>query len=113
MTSTLTASYPNDNLSGQQSFRRPHQSILPLRREQTIINGSLTRNRDSKPIYSDELPKRSAAFSAGRHNSSIYLSKILSFNNVEKQYNRRQSSTQIRSAKSDEVDIYLRALNLK
>lgn len=50
---------------------QPQQSILPLRRERTITNRSL--NRNSKPIYSEELPKRSSTFSAGSHRFSLLL----------------------------------------
>lgn len=67
MATSVTASYNAGDMS-QQSFRRPtlpHQSILPLRRERTIMDGELSRSRESKPVYSHELPVRSSAFSGG------------------------------------------------
>jgi hypothetical protein len=67
MATSVTASYTAGDMS-QQKLRRPpnpHQSILPLRRERTTMDGELTRSRDSKPVYSHELPVTSSAFSGG------------------------------------------------
>jgi hypothetical protein len=72
MATSVTASYPAGNVS-QKSSRRPthpHQSIPLLRRERTTIDGELSRVRGSKPVYSNEVPVKSSAFSGGRN---IYL----------------------------------------
>ncbi len=76
MTTSVAASYAAGNLS-QQSFRppsHPRQSILPLRRERTMMDVELSRSRESKPVYSRELPVISSAFSGGIDNYLIYQS---------------------------------------
>ncbi|CAF2265210.1 unnamed protein product [Rotaria magnacalcarata] len=87
MAASLSASFSVGDMS-QEKFRRamhPQQSIPQLRRERTTMDEHVTRKNQTKPIYSHELPGRSAAFSG------------------EKQYDRRQASTQVRSAKSNEI----------
>jgi hypothetical protein len=67
MATSVTASYTAGDVS-QQGFRRPthlHQSILPLRRERTMIDGELSGSREFKPVYSNEVPIKSSAFSGG------------------------------------------------
>ena len=110
MATSVAASYPGGDIS-QQRFRpssHPRQSILPLRRERTIIDGALCRSHESKPVYSRELPVRSTAFSGGINqivcDCSILINLIFS---TEKQYDRRQVPIQIRSAKSEEVKYLL------
>ena len=73
MAASLSASYNADDLTQQRLRRpmRPHQSILPLRRERTMIDGEFSRSRDSKPVYSHEVPVRSSAFSGGMHFYSL------------------------------------------
>ncbi|CAF4274339.1 unnamed protein product [Rotaria sp. Silwood2] len=87
MATSVSASYSAGDTS-HEKFRRqinPHQSIPPLRRERTAIDEEFNRNQQLRPIYSHESPVRSLAFSG------------------EKQYDRRQVSTKVRSAKSDEI----------
>ncbi len=67
MATSVATSYPPSDIS-QQRFRspsHPRQSILPLRREQTMMDVELSRSHESKPVYSRELPVRSSAFSGG------------------------------------------------
>jgi len=67
MATSVSASYSTGDTS-RQRLRRPihsHQSILPLRRERTTMDGALSRNEESKPVYSHESPVRSSAFSGG------------------------------------------------
>ncbi|CAF4296416.1 unnamed protein product [Rotaria socialis] len=87
MAAALSASFSVGDMC-QEKFRRamhPQQSIPPLRRERTTMDEQITRKNQTRPTYSHELPGRSAAFSG------------------EKQYDRRQASTQVRSAKSNEI----------
>jgi hypothetical protein len=67
MAASVTASYTAGDVSPHRLRRptQPHQSILPLRRERTMMDGELSRSRESKPVYSHELPVRSSAFSGG------------------------------------------------
>ena len=67
MAASVTASYTAGDVSPQRLQRpmNPHQSILPLRRERTMMDRELSRSRESKPVYSQELPVRSSAFSGG------------------------------------------------
>lgn len=69
MAASVTLPYPTGDPT-QGKFRpvsQPRQSILPLRRERTMIEGGLNQNRESNPVYSHELPVRSTAFSGGRY----------------------------------------------
>ncbi|CAF3598885.1 unnamed protein product [Rotaria sp. Silwood1] len=87
MATSVSASYSAGDIC-HEKFRRsvhPHQSIPLLRRERTVIGEEFNRNQQLKPIYSHESPVRSSAFSG------------------EKQYDRRQVPTKVRSAKSDEI----------
>ncbi len=70
MATSVTASYTAGDVSPQRLRRpsNPRQSILPLRRERTTMDGELSRNRESNPVYSKELPVRSSAFSGGMRN---------------------------------------------
>lgn len=106
MATSVSASFPTTgDLSPQRLLQRPsqpQQSIVPLRRERTSIDGDSYRNRLNNLYYSHDVSGKSAAFSGGKTFETI------SFNfsrrsNVEKQYERRQASSQVRSAKSDEV----------
>lgn len=106
MATSVSASFPTTgDLSPQRLLQRPsqpQQSIVPLRRERTSIDGDSYRNRLNHLYYSHDVSGKSAAFSGGKTIETI------SFNfsrrsNVEKQYERRQASSQVRSAKSDEV----------
>lgn len=68
MAASVTVPYPAGDLT-ERKFRplsQPRQSILPLRRERTMLDGELNRSRESKPVYSHQLPVRSTAFSGGR-----------------------------------------------
>ena len=105
MATSVSASFSMGDVSQQRLLQRPthhHQSILPLRRERTTISDDLNRTRDSNPVYSQQLPVRSAAFSGGMTGVSRFGRWIVC--SLEKQYDRRQASSQARSAKSDEVD---------
>jgi len=68
MATSVSASYSAGDTS-RQRLRRPthsHQSILPLRRERTTMDGALCRSEESKPVYSHRSPPvRSSAFSGG------------------------------------------------
>jgi hypothetical protein len=110
MATSVTASYTAGDMS-QQRLGRPvhhHQSILPLRRERTMMDGEFHRSRESKPVYSHELPVRSTAFSGGINNcSSFFLfDEDETYFDIEKQYDRRHLSSQVRSAKSEDVIRY-------
>ncbi|CAF3862527.1 unnamed protein product [Rotaria sordida] len=87
MATSVSASYSAGDMPHEKCRRSvyPNQSIPSLRRERTVIDGEFNRNQQLKPIYSNELPVRSSAFSG------------------EKQYDRRQIPKKVRSAKSDEI----------
>lgn len=109
MAASVSASFSMGDVSQQRLLQRPthpHQSILPLRRERTILTEDFSRKRDTNPVYSQQLPVRSAAFSGGMNDASRFLFPCgqLIVCSLEKQYDRRQASSQARSAKSDEVD---------
>ncbi|UJR31026.1 hypothetical protein I4U23_018535 [Adineta vaga] len=84
MATSVASSYAAGDISQEGSRRTPqiYQSILPLRRERTVLDKELNRTSN---FNSPDLPVRSSAFSG------------------EKQYERKQVSTQNRSAKSDEI----------
>ncbi|CAF1213655.1 unnamed protein product [Adineta steineri] len=88
MATSVASSYNAGSMS-PESMRRPpsnlYQSIRPLRRERTIMDKEFHRTRQSKSAYSPDLPVRSSVFSG------------------EKQYEQRPVSTQVRSAKSNEI----------
>ncbi len=74
MATSVSASYSAGDTS-QQRLRRPthsQQSILPLRRERTTMDGALNRSRESKSVCSHESPVRSSAFSGGINISLIF-----------------------------------------
>ena len=87
MATAVASSYSGGDLSPEGCRRTPqvYQSILPLRRERSMLDKELFQSQRSNSVKSSGLPLRSSAFAG------------------EKQYERKQISTQNRSAKSDEV----------
>jgi hypothetical protein len=75
MTTSVSASYAVGDMS-EQRLQRPtivYQSILPLRRERTIMDNEFNRNQQSKPVHSPELPVRSSAFSGGMNDYFVLV----------------------------------------
>ncbi|CAF1005358.1 unnamed protein product [Adineta ricciae] len=87
MATAVASSYSVGDLSQEGCRRTPqvYQSILPLRRERSMLDTEFLRSQKTNSVNSSGLPLRSSAFAG------------------EKQYERKQISTQNRSAKSDEI----------
>ena len=111
MATSVSASYAAaGDVSPQRLLQRPsqpQQSILPLRRERTSLDNDTYRNRLNSLYYSHDVSNKSAAFSGGKRRETLV--QFSTRFDLEKQYERRQASSQVRSAKSEEVKRFSRA----